>query len=260
MARWPTAAWQPVPTDRTTTDRDQWRASGDLRPIAVTLHHQAGNGNPFPVYIARRVSAHVWIPKAGLPFQHVDTSIRAWHGVAHNAYSIGVETEGCAGGDEPLNEHQLDLFAELMQWATRTHGIPLRLSEAINDPGLNYHRARGGPATACPCDLRVSQRDEILRRAGVAAPSPPAPAAPAPAGPQPPPFPGQLLRQGSTGDAVRRFQQRMRDRGWRIAVDGIFGPETDRVVRQFQREKRIGVDGIVGVVTWTTAFRTDNVT
>jgi hypothetical protein len=164
VARWPEAIWQPVQ-----------QVGGALRPIAVCLHHQAGNGNPAPVYASRGVSAHFWLPRAGQPVQHVDSERQAWHGVAHNAYSLGVETEGCGAPPhaEPLSEHQLATFARLMAWAKATHGIPLVLSESVSQPGLNYHRAQGGPATGCPCDVRKNARAEILRRAQGAAPAPP---------------------------------------------------------------------------------------
>lgn len=157
MGRWNQARWQPLGRN----------FGGPLRPIAVCLHHQAGNGNPYQVYLSRGVSAHFWIPKSGQPVQHLDTSVQAWHGIAHNAYSIGVETEGCGAPPhaEKLTESQLKWFGELMKWANRTHGIPLQLSESVTQKGLNYHRARGGPATGCPCAVRVNQRAEILRRA-----------------------------------------------------------------------------------------------
>jgi hypothetical protein len=127
-------------------------------------------GDPAGVYEARQVSAHFWIPYSGQPVQHVDTSVRAWHGGtdALNGNCIGVETEGCAHSPnaDPMNDHQLSLFGELMAWANATHGIPLVLSEHATTPGLNYHRVTGGFATACPCDVRKNARAEILRRAG----------------------------------------------------------------------------------------------
>lgn len=64
-----------------------------------------------------------------------------------------------------------------------------------------------------------------------------------------PPFPG-TTRLGSSGPAVVQVQARLKARGWRIVVDGQFGPATDRIVRLFQREKHIAVDGVVGPVTW----------
>jgi peptidoglycan hydrolase-like protein with peptidoglycan-binding domain len=47
----------------------------------------------------------------------------------------------------------------------------------------------------------------------------------------------------------------MRDRfRYTIAVDGIFGPQSEAVTRQFQQAQRIAVDGLVGPVTWGRAF------
>jgi N-acetylmuramoyl-L-alanine amidase len=158
VARWSGAIWQPVA-----------QCSGTLRPIAVCLHHQAGNGNPVNIYASRNVSAHFWLPKSGTPVQHVDTSVRAWHGGGTlNDTSIGVETEGCGSPPhaEPLTDHQLNSFGALMAWAHEVHGIPLVTSESATTPGLNYHRCQGGFNTACPCDERVNKRAEILRRAG----------------------------------------------------------------------------------------------
>lgn len=64
-----------------------------------------------------------------------------------------------------------------------------------------------------------------------------------------PPYPG-LVKRGDRGPAVRAVQQRLRDRGWRITVDGIYGPKTETVVIAFQREKGLTVDGIAGPQTW----------
>ncbi len=68
-----------------------------------------------------------------------------------------------------------------------------------------------------------------------------------------PPFPG-LTRRGSTGDAVRQVQQRLADHGWIITVDGDFGPDTERVVREFQSNKGLEVDGVVGPITWSALW------
>lgn len=73
---------------------------------------------------------------------------------------------------------------------------------------------------------------------------------PAPA-PVFPAWPGRYLKLGMSGSDVRQVQQRLRDRGWRVGVDGSFGPETASVVRAFQRQKGlVPVDGIVGPATW----------
>lgn len=63
---------------------------------------------------------------------------------------------------------------------------------------------------------------------------------------------GPLLRRGSRGEAVRRLQARLNAHGARLAVDGIFGPLTERAVRAYQQERRLAVDGIVGPQTWAS--------
>lgn len=64
-----------------------------------------------------------------------------------------------------------------------------------------------------------------------------------------PVFPGQVAR-GSRGSAVTAFQGRLYDRGWKVKVDGVFGPAMEAVVRKFQAEKGLTVDGIAGRLTW----------
>jgi peptidoglycan hydrolase-like protein with peptidoglycan-binding domain len=55
---------------------------------------------------------------------------------------------------------------------------------------------------------------------------------------------------GSTGDTVRAVQSQLRSRcGW-LQIDGVFGPQTDGVVRHFQGFCQLGKDGIVGANTW----------
>ena len=53
------------------------------------------------------------------------------------------------------------------------------------------------------------------------------------------------------GTNVRKIQLLLRQRGLTLGVDGIFGPETDDRVRQFQTTSQLAVDGIVGTRTWS---------
>lgn len=55
---------------------------------------------------------------------------------------------------------------------------------------------------------------------------------------------------------VKVMQQRFLARGWKGigAADGIFGPKCDKVVRQYQAEKHLVVDGKCGIKTWTSIF------
>lgn len=63
------------------------------------------------------------------------------------------------------------------------------------------------------------------------------------------------VRRGSRGDAVRGVQEEAFFRQGKegppaLAIDGIFGPNTEGFVRGFQEAAEIAVDGIVGPVTW----------
>jgi hypothetical protein len=73
--------------------------------------------------------------------------------------------------------------------------------------------------------------------------------------PSPAPKPAGLpeLKVGSTGQVVRDLQaylNRVFPRYSKLVVDGVFGAETDKVVREFQFRSKIKVDGVVGSVTW----------
>lgn len=46
----------------------------------------------------------------------------------------------------------------------------------------------------------------------------------------------------------------MRDRGWAIDVDGLYGDQTNRIARAFQGEKGLLVDGLIGGDTWSAAW------
>lgn len=58
------------------------------------------------------------------------------------------------------------------------------------------------------------------------------------------------LATGASGPAVRALQDQLRSQGWRLAVDGAFGPQTDRSVRDLQTARHLAVDGVAGPQTW----------
>lgn len=60
------------------------------------------------------------------------------------------------------------------------------------------------------------------------------------------------IKFGSTGSAVIKLQQRLRDLGFNPgAVDGVFGENTKAAVKAFQRSVGLQDDGIVGTNTRT---------
>ncbi len=86
-----------------------------------------------------------------------------------------------------------------------------------------------------------------------------------------PPFPGRILAQppAAKGDDVRRLQQQLLARGWKhgwtggewevgerkaLRADGTYGAISQSIVRRFQLEKGLGVDGKVGRITWESVW------
>jgi peptidoglycan hydrolase-like protein with peptidoglycan-binding domain len=61
---------------------------------------------------------------------------------------------------------------------------------------------------------------------------------------------GGVLRRGDRGREVELIQRDLTALGYDTGeVDGIFGPATEKAVRQFQQKRKIKVDGAVGPVT-----------
>ena len=60
-----------------------------------------------------------------------------------------------------------------------------------------------------------------------------------------------MLYRGCTGDAVKTLQEKLNAKGFDSGnVDGIFGAKTYAAVTAFQKANSLGVDGIVGKLTW----------
>jgi hypothetical protein len=77
----------------------------------------------------------------------------------------------------------------------------------------------------------------------------------------PPPFPGKVIKRGAKGPDVKRIQARLNQigkgkhgtlGGKPLQVNGIFGSDTEKVVKSFQKHRPpLVVDGEVGKQTWT---------
>jgi peptidoglycan hydrolase-like protein with peptidoglycan-binding domain len=63
-------------------------------------------------------------------------------------------------------------------------------------------------------------------------------------------LPWPLVRRGQRVFPVRPLQQLLRARNHSVAVDGIFGPQTESAVKAFQQSRGLAADGIVGPQTW----------
>ncbi|MEV7123299.1 peptidoglycan recognition protein family protein [Kitasatospora griseola] len=254
MSRMPGATWRPV--------RNR-RPGGTLEHRGLVLHVQEGDNSPFGWFDnpASQASSDFWVAKDGRIEQYVETGTdRAWAQAAGNAFYASVETEGHPA--QPLTGDQVDGVARIYAWGHREFGWPLAVVDSTTEHGLTYHGVGGaawGGHPGCPGELRKAQRGAIIARARVLLgdaedrPEPPPPQQPA----AHPAWPGRYLRAQTPmlhGDDVRQWQQRMRDRGWRIDADGWYGPASAEVARAFQSEKGLGADGVVGPRTWDAAW------
>jgi len=116
-------------------------------------------------------------------------------------------------------------------------------NEGVKDrPGLAHH---GDVQPADRSDAWSRRPDRwafdaallqaIERHAGIAPVAPPTPTQPVPVAPE------TMWRVGSTGDKVREIQKIVG-----VNQDGIYGPQTERAVIQWQKNLRITPDGIWG--------------
>ena len=64
-----------------------------------------------------------------------------------------------------------------------------------------------------------------------------------------------VLRKGSKGNDVKTLQKELTRRGFKCAIDGIFGLITEQKVKEFQKVNKLEIDGIVGVQTWKALMR-----
>ncbi|GAA1550014.1 hypothetical protein GCM10009804_03250 [Kribbella hippodromi] len=169
MALYPGARQRPIPP-----------GSNDpaIIPIGVVLHVDAGNSGSLYDYFDGKsggIESHLFIRKDGGVEQYRDTQREAdanYHGNSFvrdgKTYGfISVETQGFAAGE--WTDAQLSEIKKFLLWAHRTHGIPLRLCPAWDQPGVGWHVMWGAPGPwtnargkVCPGPDRVKQFNNVL--------------------------------------------------------------------------------------------------
>jgi hypothetical protein len=229
--------------------------------LGLILHVQEGMGglqgwfnNP-----TAQASSTFWVAKGGALEQYVDADLTAWAQAAGNGQYNSVETEGFHG--EALTDAQIQTLAKLYAWGRQVYGWPLQLADSPGQPGFGWHGMGGnqwGGHPDCPGVQRQAQRHQILALVGMPVPTLAGTSASGGGGPGhgAPPWPGRFIQQPPEmdGDDVRMWQQKMADRGWNIAVDGAYGASSADICGQFQREKGLADDQIVGPMTWNMTW------
>ena len=229
-----------------TVNRTDGAMSSD--PCGIVLHLQEGYESGSEAWFRNprsRASSHLLNPKTGPLRQMVDFDDKAWAEVDGNKNWISIENEGFQG--EALTESQLANIVNFFIWAHNqdTDSFPYVLTDDVNKRGLGWH-GMGGTAWGghynCPGEPIKNQRMEIIRRCAGSTPVIQRPI------PVLAPWPGYYMSYNPDhyDSYVKKFQQRMLDRGWKtIGIpDGYFGDKTRATVRQFQIEKHLLVDEI----------------
>jgi N-acetyl-anhydromuramyl-L-alanine amidase AmpD len=244
------------------------RGHGDFRDIRGVMVHHTGSDTataasiadgrpdlPGPLsqlHIAR--DGTVTVVAAGIAW-HAGAGRYAWLPTGTgNRHTIGIE---CANsGTSPTAPHRTN-------WPDAQYVALVRCCAAImrclgfTAARTIGHREYAGRAQGKwdpgAIDMDILRTDVQERIAAAGDPMP---------GPSPDPTPDQKwveLSRGSEGAQVAALQRRLkhayRKYAGHLDIDGIYGPETEEAVREFQRRTPgLRVDGIVGPAT-ATALR-----
>jgi hypothetical protein len=142
-------------------------------------------------------------------------------------------------------------IAQLKDGVTKGHTTHADVTTAFKlsthtDPGVHF-----------PRDYVLEQMNAALARSDVKVkPMPVKPVVGVP------PFPREagddmVIKLGDRGREVVAVQTRLRQRGWKIDIDGVFGPGTAEVVEAFSREKHLlALPGVVGPGVWNALWST----
>lgn len=159
--------------------------------------------------------------------------------VSNTEHHSGLAVDFMVYGDKALGDR---IYAYL--WSNRSRlGVrhiiwQQSITSTVVDPGVRRAMADRGDSTANHMDhvhVQFLTDSYTAPDAHTSAPT----STPA----------GTYLRKGVKSNAVRSLQlglNRVFPAYSHLAVDGDFGPATEKVVREFQRRSHLGVDGIVG--------------
>ena len=128
-------------------------------------------------------------------------------------------------------------------------GLPHQASKATQIQAGQQLQARSGWGQWPACSRKLGLRGGGGAVSAAAAPAPSTPAGrtsrsrPTSTSAAQAPFGGDLTTAAArtVREDVRAWQARMRQRGWRITVDGRFGPQSAGVAQRFAAEKRLPV-------------------
>jgi hypothetical protein len=173
MARCAFAIWTPIAA--TTQQVDPYDKT------QVILHTIVGSARATIEGWQRRntLESTFVVALDGTIFQTMDSASRADANRNANRSAISIETEDHGVGRDgewdpdrvwvPWTEAQLQAIVRLLEWAHRTHDIPLQRCASPTAPGVGYHSMWGTPSPwtpvvkSCPGPARIRQFDTSIR-------------------------------------------------------------------------------------------------
>lgn len=240
----PGAAWRPI---------SYRAASGTFaagKPLGYMPHVQVGNGSLFNFFNSKvspnRLFSTAWIRKDGYSEQYCELNRIPWAQGSGNPLYHAFECEGNV--NEPYTPQQINTLATWHNFL----GTPDVVLTGPTGRGISAHRLGGAAwgGHSCPGDVRLAQRSAIIARARVLRGSKSAPLPPAPPVPHPP-VPSGKIRLAV--DGVFGPQSRMRLQQWAgVAMDSVLGPISWRAI---QRKVGVKADGVPGRITWSAIQR-----
>jgi hypothetical protein len=185
----------------------------------------------------------------------------AWTQCNYNSVSESCEQSGYASWSRQYwldnRSNQLHNIADWLKEESGKYGIPLvdlsSSSAQGSGKGVCYHSELGSAGCGHSDPGSGFPLDQVLKWAGGSTSTPP----PSGGGKAPPlhvDYFGPANGHNHQHADVRTWQQQMRNRGWSIDVDQWYGSGSESICRQFQSEKGLAADGLVGPETWNTTW------
>ena len=254
-----TRVWTPSPNN----------SSGGTKRLLV-VHTMEGFTGPngaydCAVYFKGNVGASSQVcidQNRGKVWECVARNRGAWTQCNFNSVSVSAELSGYASWSSSkwLNEREPTLrnLADWLAEESKALGIPLvklTASQAQSSGrGVCYHSDLGSAGCGHSDPGAGFPISQVLSWAGGSTSTAPPPGGSGSAPAMTCDYFGPANGHNYQHPDVRKWQQKMSDRGWSIAVDQWYGSGSEKVCRQFQGEKGLAVDGLVGPATWSATW------
>ena len=169
------------------------------------------------------IGYHFVVRKDGSVYRGRAENAVGAHAVGYNNMSIGICFEGNYDQEQTMPDAQLKAGQELVAY------LKARYPDA--KPGAHrYYGSTACPGRYFPYEKIVGSATEIQKTCTVELP---------------------VLRKGNHSGYVKTLQILLNKyNAAALSEDGDFGAATAAAVQNYQRDRKLGVDGIVGTKTW----------